>query len=76
MEKPNIFRRTAAESYAAGQSDSRRFMSLYRAYLQGASDAAGVQAESERESDFRLTVAAMAFALLSWFITMYFVFKS
>ena len=75
MEKPSIFRRTAAESYAAGQRDSRHFMSLYRAYLQGASDAAGVREEAERESSLRLTIAAMAFALLSWLITMYFVFK-
>lgn len=75
MDKPDIFRKTAAESYAAGQRDSRRFMSLYRAYLQGASDAAGVREEAERESSLRLTIAAMAFALLSWLITMYFVFK-
>ena len=33
MEKLDIFRKTAAESYAAGQRDSRHFMSLYRAYL-------------------------------------------
>lgn len=75
MEKPSIFRRTAAESYAAGQRDSRHFMSLYRAYLQGASDAAGVREEAERENSLKLTIAAMAFALLSWLITMYFVFK-
>ena len=75
MEKLDIFRKAAAESYAAGQRDSRHFMSLYRAYLQGASDAAGVREEAERESSLRLTIAAMAFALLSWLITMYFVFK-
>ena len=75
LDKTDIFRKTAAESYAAGQRDSRHFMSLYRAYLQGASDAAGVREEAERESSLRLTIAAMAFALLSWLITMYFVFK-
>ena len=75
MDKPDIFRKTAAESYAAGQRDSRHFMSLYRAYLQGASDAAGVREEAERESSLRLTIAAMAFALLSLLITMYFVFN-
>lgn len=75
MQKPGIFRRTAAESYAAGQRDSRHFMSLYRAYLQGASDAAGVREEAERENGLKLTIAAMAFALIGWFITMYFVFK-
>ena len=50
-------------------------MSLYRAYLRGASDAAGVREDAERENSLRLTIAAMAFALLGWFITMYFVFK-
>ena len=50
MEKPSISRRTAAESYAAGQRDSRHFMSLYRAYLQGASDAAGVREDLIRYS--------------------------
>lgn len=75
MEKLDIFRRAAAESYAAGQRDSRRFISMYRAYLQGASDAAGIREDAEREASLRLTLAAMAFALVGWFITMYFVFK-
>ena len=75
MEKLDIFRRTAAESYAAGQRDSRHLMNMYRAYLQGAEDAAGFHEGAERESNLRLTIAAMAFALLGWFITMYFVFK-
>ena len=34
-------------------------------------DAAG----GDTDSDFKLTLAAMAFALAAWFITMYFVFK-
>lgn len=70
-ENFNLLRASAAESYAAGVRDSRRFMQLYRAYLQGASDAAG----GDTDSDFKLTLAAMAFALAAWFITMYFVFK-
>ena len=77
MEKLDIFRKEAAESYAAGQRDSRHFMNMYRAYLRGASDAAGQygESEAERESSLKLTIAAMAFTLLGWFITMYFVFK-
>ena len=70
-ENFNLLRASAAESYAAGVRDSRHFMQLYRAYLRGAYDAAGGNADS----GFRLTLAAMTFALAAWFITMYFVFK-
>lgn len=66
-ENFNLLRASAA----AGVRDSRRFMQLYRAYLQGASDAAG----GDTDSDFKLTLAAMVFALAAWFITVYFVFK-
>ena len=60
MEKLDIFRKEAAESYAAGQRDSRHFMNMYRAYLRGASDAAGQygESEAERESSLKLTIAA------------------
>jgi len=53
----------------------RDLLPLYRAYMQGAYDAIRHNDESERENSFRLTLAAMGFALIGWFITMYFVFK-
>ena len=50
-------------------------MALYKAYLRGASEAACTYRESENDYSFKMAVAAMVFALLSWFVTMYFVFK-
>ncbi len=75
MNRLSMLKRTAAEARAAGRQDSRHFLALYRAYLHGASEAAGDYYESEREHSFRMAVAAMAFALLSWLVTMYFVFR-
>lgn len=70
MEKTNILRRSAAESYAMGAADSRKFLNLYRAYLKGAYDAA-----AEDESSLRLALSAMVFALLGWTLLLFFVFK-
>ena len=75
MDKISLFTKTAAEEYAAGRHDSRHFMALYKAYLRGASEAACTYRESENDHSFKMAVAAMVFALLSWFVTMYFVFK-
>lgn len=75
MDKLSILGKTRAEAYAAGASDSRRFMALYRAYLRGASDAAEQYADREKNSGLITLIAAMVFALLSWSVTMYFVFK-
>ena len=71
-ENLNLLSRTTDESYAAGMRDSRHFLSLYRSYLRGAADAAGC----EYGSDFKHSIAAMAFALAAWFVTMYFVFRT
>lgn len=68
-ENLNLLSRTTGESYAAGMRDSRHFLSLYRSYLRGA-------AGCEYDSDFKHSVAAMAFALAAWFVTMYFVFRT
>lgn len=62
---------TSAEARAAGVRDSRHFMKLYRAYLHGAMDGA----DAERDDGFRMTIAAMVFALLAWSVTLFFVFK-
>ena len=70
MEKPDILRRTAAESYAMGAADSRKFLNLYRAYLRGAYDAA-----AESDSSLKLALSAMVFALLGWTLLLVFVFK-
>lgn len=75
MKKLSTLKRTVAEAHAAGRQDSRRFLALYRAYLRGASEEAGEYRENEHDHSFRMAVAAMAFALMSWLITMYFVFK-
>ena len=75
MDKISLFTKTAAEAYAAGRHDSRHFISLYKAYLRGASDAVEAYQEYEHDHSLKMAVAAMIFALLSWFITMYFVFK-
>ncbi len=75
MERHQIFKKTVADAHAAGIRDSRHFLAMYRAYLHGASQAAEAQYDSEQAHGFRLTVAAMVFALLSWAVTMYFVFK-
>ncbi len=75
MEMHPIFRKTPAQARAAGAEDSRRFISLYRAYLLGASEVAGAQQELENEHSFRVLIAAMLFGLLSWCVTLYFVFK-
>ena len=75
MDKISLFTKPAAEAYAAGRQDSRHFMALYKAYLRGASDAAEAYQEYEHDHSVKMAVAAMIFALLSWFITMYFVFK-
>lgn len=75
MNRLTMLKRTAAEAHAAGQQDSRHFIALYRAYLRGASEAAGDYRENEYEHGFRMALAAMAFGLISWLITMYFVFK-
>lgn len=75
MEKLSLIHKTAAQARAAGRDDSRRFMTLYRAYLRGASEAASQCAECERDNSFKMLVAAMVFALLSWTVTLYFVFK-
>ena len=66
---------TSGQAHAAGRQDSRHFMALYRAYLRGASKAAGAYHENEHDHSIRMAVAAMVFALLSWFVTLYFVFK-
>lgn len=75
MEGLSIFKKTVAEAHAAGRQDSRHFIALYRAYLRGASEAAEAYRADEHDHSFRMAVAAMVFALLSWFVTMYFVFK-
>lgn len=75
MQMYPVFKKTIADAHAAGARDSRHFMAMYRAYLRGASEAAGMQHDSEQAHGFGLTVAAMAFALLGWIVTMYFVFK-
>lgn len=72
----NPSRRELAESYAAGNADSRRFMALYRAYLRGAADAAGCEDEADRQSGLKMALAGMTFALLSWALMLLFVFKS
>jgi hypothetical protein len=71
----SIAKVTTRQAHAAGRQDSHHFMSLYRAYLRGASEAAGAYQENEHDHSFKMAVAAMIFALLSWFITIYFVFK-
>lgn len=75
MNRPAVFAKSLAEARAAGESDSRRFIAMYRAYLRGANEAAQANYSSESEYGFRLTLAAMLFALLCWAVTMYFVFK-
>ena len=74
MDKISLFTKTAAEAYAAGRHDSRHFIALYKAYLRGASDAVEAYQEYEHDHSLKMAVAAMIFALLSWFITMCFVF--
>ncbi|MCI6185335.1 MAG: hypothetical protein MR653_07630 [Clostridiales bacterium] len=50
-------------------------MTLYKAYLRGAAEAADAYQDSEHDHSMKMAVAAMIFALLSWFVTLYFVFK-
>lgn len=75
MEGLSILKTTAAEARAAGRQDSRHFIALYKAYLRGASEAAEAYREEEYDHSFKMAVAGMLFALLAWFITLYFVFK-
>lgn len=70
----SISKITAEQAHAAGRQD-HHFMALYKAYLRGASEAACTYRENEHDHSFKMAVAAMVFALLSWFVTMYFVFK-
>lgn len=71
----SISKITAEQAHATGRQDSHHFMALYKAYLRGASEAACTYRENENDHSFKMAVAAMVFALLSWFVTMYFVFK-
>ncbi len=71
----SIAKITARQAHAAGRRDSHHFMTLYKAYLRGASEAADAYHENEHDRSLKMAVAAMIFALLSWFITLYFVFK-
>ena len=71
----SLSRITAGQARAAGRQDSHHFMALYKAYLRGASEAADAYREDEHDHSFKMAVAAMVFALLSWFVTLYFVFK-
>ena len=71
----SISKITAKQAHAAGRQDSHHFMALYKAYLRGASEAAEAYQENEHDHSLKMAVAAMVFALLSWFITLYFVFK-
>ena len=75
MEGLSIFKKTAAEARAAGRNDSRHFIALYKAYLRGASEAVEACREDEHDHSFKMAVAGMLFALLAWFVTIYFVFK-
>ncbi len=71
----SISKITAKQAHAAGRQDSHHFMTLYKAYLRGASEAADAYQENEHDHSLKMAVAAMVFALLSWFVTFYFVFK-
>lgn len=71
----SISKITAKQAHAAGRQDSHHFMTLYKAYLRGASEAADAYQENEHDHSLKMAVAAMVFALLSWFVTLYFVFK-
>lgn len=56
----------------ASAADARNFMALYRAYQCGAADR---QRDAEQEHGFKMAVAAMVFALVSWAVMLYFVFR-
>ena len=71
----SIAKITARQAHAAGRLDSHHFMTLYKAYLRGAAEAADAYQDSEHDHGMKMAVAAMIFALLSWFVTLYFVFK-
>lgn len=71
----SISKITAKQAHAAGRQDSHHFMTLYKAYLRGASEAADAYQENEHDHSLKMAVAAMVFALLGWFVTLYFVFK-
>jgi hypothetical protein len=77
MDRLDIFRKTAAQAHRAGRQDSRHFITLYKAYLRGASETADEYAYNEQEQNhsFKMALAAMTFALLSWAVTLYFVFR-
>lgn len=68
----NIFRKTPAESYAAGYGDSKRFIAMYRAYLAGASAAA--DEEGRERLILRLSMMGLIFA--GWALLMILVFKN
>ena len=68
----NIFRRTPAQSRAAGYSDGRHFISMYRAYLSGALQAADEDAHDRSA----LILCAMLLAFVAWTTMMVLVFRS
>lgn len=70
-EDLTVHRHSIRQSYAAGYADSKRFISMYKAYLAGASDAAD---DGERERIItKLCMMCLIFA--GWTIMLFFVFK-
>lgn len=68
----SIFKKSQAECYAAGYADSSRFISMYRAYLRGASAAA----DTEGHERFVLRLCMMCLIFAGWALMMFFVFKN
>ncbi len=66
------FEGSPSQCYAAGYKDSKRFITMYRAYLSGALDAA--RDEDRDELILRLCMMSLIFA--AWVLMMFFVFKS
>lgn len=71
-DKPTVFKKSPAECYAAGYGDSRRFISMYKAYLAGA--AAAVDDGEHERLVTRLCMMGLIFA--SWALMMILVFKN
>ena len=55
----SIAKITARQAHAAGRQDSHHFMTLYKAYLRGAAEAADAYQDSEHDHSMKMAVAAM-----------------
>lgn len=67
----NILSGTPAQSRAAGYSDGKHFLSMYRAYLSGALEAAG---DVRQERSLKLFAMLLIFA--AWTVMAVLVFRS